>query len=114
MKELICIICPRGCRLQIDTATRSVSGNDCENGAEYAGAELENPLRVLTGTVKLQGGSLPRCPVRTSVPIPKRILSDAMALLSDLTLEAPVRIGQIAVENILGTGADLIVTRNID
>ena len=113
MKELICIVCPRGCHLKVEEATSAVSGNHCEKGAEYGRTELKNPTRTLTSTVKLENGALPRCPVRTSIPIPKGALFDAVAVLSGVTLTAPVNMGQVAVENLLGTGADLIVTRTI-
>jgi len=114
MTELICIVCPKGCRIQTNPTIRTFTGHGCEKGAEYARTELENPVRILTGTVKLLGGSLSRCPVRSSIPIPKQKLPDAMAVLSGLTLTAPVQIGQVVLENFLDTGADLIVTRNID
>ena len=114
MAELICIVCPKGCHLKVDVETFAVSGNSCEKGAEYGKTELKNPTRTLTSTVKLKNAALPRCPVRTSAPIPKSKMFDAMAVLEGVTLTAPVKIGQVAVENILGTGADVIVTRNID
>ena len=114
MAELICIVCPKGCHLKVDETTFAVTGNSCENGAEYGANELRNPTRTLTSTVKLENGVLPRCPVRTSAPIPKGKMFEAMAVLEGVTLTAPVKIGQVAVENLLGTGADLIVTRNID
>ena len=114
MAELICIVCPKGCHLKVDETTFAVSGNHCEKGAAYGASELRNPTRTLTSTVKLTGGALSRCPVRTSVPIPKGTLRGAMAVLSGVTLAAPVRIGQVVEKNILGTGADVIVTRNID
>ena len=114
MAELICIVCPKGCHLKVDEETFAVSGNSCEKGAEYGKTELKNPTRTLTSTVKLENAALPRCPVRTSAPIPKGMMFDAMAVLEGITLTAPVKVGQVAVENILGTGADVIVTRNID
>ena len=114
MAELICIVCPKGCHLKVDETSFAVSGNSCEKGAEYGANELHNPTRTLTSTVKLENGVLPRCPVRTSAPIPKGKMFDAMAVLEGVSLAAPVKIGQVAVKNLLGTGADVIVTRNID
>lgn len=36
MKELICIVCPRGCHLKVDEANDyAVTGNSCPRGAEY-------------------------------------------------------------------------------
>ena len=43
MKELICIGCPMGCMLQVETdgqAVRSVKGNVCKRGSDYARDEV--------------------------------------------------------------------------
>ena len=57
MKELICIVCPKGCRLTVDEFNGyKVTGNACQRGAAYGYKELTNPTRVLTTTVKIQGG----------------------------------------------------------
>lgn len=113
MADMICIVCPRGCHLHVDETSFAVSGNSCEKGAEYGKTELQNPTRTLTSTVRLLGGALRRCPVRSSAPIPKGKLLEAAAALERVTLTAPVKIGQVAVENILNCGADVIVTRSI-
>ena len=110
---MICIVCPKGCHLHVDEESFAVSGNSCEKGAEYGKTELQNPTRTLTSTVRLLGGALGRCPVRSSAPIPRGKLLEAAAALEGVTLTAPVRIGQVAVENILNSGADIVVTRNI-
>ena len=115
MRDLICIVCPKGCRLKVDEANDyAVTGNRCPRGLAYGREELVNPTRVLTTTVRLTGGSLCRCPVRSNGAIPKDKIAQAMAILNAVTLQAPVRVGQIAVENLLDTGCDVIVTRDID
>ena len=115
MTEMICIVCPKGCLLTVDEEHGcAVSGAGCERGEEYGRTELQNPTRVLTSTVKLRGGALRRCPVRTSGAIPKALLFEAMEVVNAVTLTAPVKTGQVAVKNLLGTGCDLIVTRDID
>lgn len=113
MSELICIVCPKGCHLNIDEAAGTVRGNSCKRGAAYGRDELINPTRTLTTTVKLLGGVLPRCPVRTSAPIPKKQMFDAMAVIDRLTVNAPVERGQVLIADLLGTGADVIATRSI-
>ncbi len=41
MKELICIVCPKGCHLQVDEQNDyQVFGNSCPRGAEYGKNEL--------------------------------------------------------------------------
>ena len=37
-----------------------------------------------------------------------------MEEIDKVQLTAPVRIGQIAIENVCGLGADVIVTKNMD
>ena len=114
MTELICIVCPKGCHLQVDeTNGFAVTGNSCEKGEAYGKAELMHPTRTLTTTVKVLGGELPRCPVRTASPIPKDKMFEAMSVIDRLAVAAPVQRGQVLIENVLGTGADLIATRTI-
>ena len=114
MKELICIVCPRGCHLQVDEANNyAVTGNACERGAAYGRDELTNPTRVLTSTVKIEGASHRRCPVKTDRAVPKGKLFELMALLDDVTLQAPVCVNQIVLENAAGIGANIICTRDL-
>ena len=114
MKNLICIVCPRGCRLTVDEENGyAVSGHSCLRGAEYGKNEILNPVRTLTTTVRIESESMKLCPVRTEKPIPKGRMFEAVKALNAVKLKAPVKIGDIALENILGTGADVIVTRDI-
>lgn len=114
MKELICIVCPKGCHLKVDDENGyTVTGNGCPRGAEYGKKELTAPTRVITSTVRVTGGLYKRCPVKTDRPIPKELIFDAMKLLNDVDLTAPVKVGQVIIENILGTGANFIAARNM-
>ena len=114
MKELICIVCPNGCHLQVDEEHGyAVTGNQCPRGAEYGRTELQNPTRVLTSTVRVQGGLHRRIPVKTDRPIPKGMMLRAMACLDQVDLTAPVQNGQIILPDLLGTGANLIATRTM-
>ncbi len=114
MKELICIVCPKGCHLRIDEKTLAVTGNACPRGAEYAKKELSNPTRVLTSTVKINGALHCRCPVKTDRDIPKERIFEAVALLDGAQLHAPVRCGDIVIENLLNLGASFVVTKDMD
>jgi CxxC motif-containing protein len=110
----ICTVCPKGCRLKVDEeGDHAVTGNSCARGADYGRAELLHPTRVLTTTVRLRGGELARCPVRTSAPIPKGPMREAMAVIDRIAAEAPVTRGQVLLADLLGTGADVVVTRSI-
>ena len=115
MKELICIVCPKGCHLKVDEQNGyAVTGNACPRGAEYGKSELMHPTRVLTSTVKVQGGLHRRLPVKTSAPIPKGLLMEAVRVLDTVQLEVPVAMGQVVVHNVLGTGVDVVATRSMD
>lgn len=112
MTELICIACPRGCRLTVDGAW-NVSGHACERGEVYGRDEVRNPLRVVTSTVRVEGGVRRRCPVKTSGGIPKRLVPDSVRALEGVRLRAPVRAGQIVLENVCAAAVDFIATRDI-
>lgn len=114
MKELICIVCPNGCHLRVDEDNNyRVEGNACPRGEEYGRAELLHPTRVLTGTVRLHGAALRRCPIKTKGPIPKEMLMDAARALCGVDAAAPVRMGDVVLPDICGTGVDVVATRTI-
>lgn len=112
MKEMICIVCPKGCHLQVDE-NGNTTGNQCVRGAQYAKSELLHPTRVLTSTVRICNGLHPRLPVKTDCPIPKADVFRAMSLLEGIELNVPVSCGQVVLRDILGTGANFIATRNM-
>ena len=114
MTHLICIVCPKGCHLNVDEKNGyAVTGNSCPHGEEYGKKELTNPTRVITSTVKIKGGCHRRCPVKTDKAIPKRLIFDAMEKLNDIELISPVKSGDVVIHDILGTGANLVVTRDM-
>ena len=114
MKELVCIVCPKGCRLHVDEENDySVTGNSCPRGAVYGHNEIKNPTRVLTSTVRLDGGIYRRCPVKTDKAVPKGLLLDIMPQLNDVSLKSPVESGQVVIENVCGTDANVIVTKSL-
>lgn len=114
MTELICIVCPKGCRLKVDEENGYVvSGNSCPRGAEYGRNELLNPVRTVTSTVAIEGGIHRRLPVKTSRPVPKGKMSDVVRTLDGLAVKSPVKTGDVIVANAAGTGADVIATRDM-
>ena len=115
MKELICIVCPQGCHLKVDEENGcAVTGNSCPRGAEYGKAELTHPTRVVTSTVRCEGGLYPRCPVKTDRAIPKELMFQVMEALEAVTLAAPVAVGDVVIENVCGTGANVVTTRTLE
>lgn len=114
MKEVICIVCPRGCHLEVDEKNGyAVTGNGCPRGAAYGKAELQHPTRVLTSTVRLEGSALRRLPVKTDRAIPRDRMREAMAVLDRVTVHPPVAVGQVLIPDLLGTGANLVATREV-
>lgn len=116
VKEMTCIVCPMGCPLKVTMngdEIVDVTGNTCPRGKKYAITEVTAPRRVLTSTVKVEGGHLPLCPVRTRGDIPKGLLFDAMKEVNALVIEAPVAIGDVLIPDICGTGVPLVACRNI-
>jgi len=108
MKKLTCIVCPRGCTLHVDEKTFQVTGNSCSRGAEYGAQEVRDPRRTLTTTVILDGAARKRLPVKTDRTIPKSMMLECAAATNGVHAVAPVKAGDIIVENLLGTGANLI------
>ncbi len=113
-RTFTCINCPMGCTVEAVTRREeivSIEGNICKAGENYVQQELENPTRVLTGTVKVKGGILPRIPIKSEGPIPKSKVKAATEELADVELEAPVELHQVIIENIKGTEINVITTR---
>ena len=113
MKELTCIVCPRGCRLFIDDEL-NVTGNSCPRGAQYAKDELTNPKRMITSVVRVKNRVDTVVSVKTSTSIPKGMIFEVMNELNKVGVDAPTHIGDIVIKNVLNTGADIVITKNIE
>ncbi len=116
-KNMICIECPKSCRLIVDIEDRrvvKVQGARCPKGVMYAATEAENPTRILTATIIADGLSIKLIPVRTDKPIPKTEILRAAAEISRIRVSKPVRVSDTIVDNFLGLGVKLIATRQAD
>ncbi len=116
-KNLTCVACPLGCPIEVEIENGevvSVTGNTCKRGDAYARSEVTNPVRSLTTSVKVDGGLHPVVPVKSSGPIPKGEMFNCMKEINAVTIKAPVKIGDVVIENILGLGVDIIATNNLD
>ncbi len=114
MKEFICICCPQGCHLSVDENNGfEVTGNSCKRGAEYGKTEAVAPVRVVTSTVRINGAALDKCPVKTNKAIPKEKVFEAVRLIRQVSLNAPVKTGDVVLKGICGTDADVQVTKDI-
>lgn len=112
MREFTCIVCPRGCRLKIDDEL-NVTGNSCPRGALYAKEEVTNPKRNIASSVRVKNREYLLASVRTSAPIPKGMIFQVMEEINKVSVNAPTHIGDVVIKNVLGTGSDIIITKNI-
>ena len=112
MKELICIMCPKGCHLTVDDEL-NVTGNTCPRGVTYGKQEVTDPRRYLTSTVRLKSKYSPRLPVISSGDLPKDMVSEVVKFLDTIEVSAPVKVKDVIVENVLGLGVDILATRTI-
>jgi len=83
-------------------------------GRSYVENELKNPMRIVTSSVRVTGGNMPITSVRLTAPVPRNRMMDVIEELRKIRLTAPVSIGQIVIQDILGLGSDVIITKNID
>ena len=116
-KVMNCIMCPMGCEMTVtleDGKFASVTGNTCPRGAKYAQDEVTAPKRMLTSTVNVEGGLLPLLPVVSATVLPKEKVVACAAFLRSVTIKAPVKTGDVVVENILGLGVNVIASRDMD
>ncbi len=113
MKNLICICCPRGCHLEVDEVNLTVKGNSCPRGKDYGIAEVTNPTRVVTSTVKITNAIHPRVPVKTDKPIAKGKIFDVMKELNKVVVSSPVKTGDVVIHNVCGTDVNIIITKDM-
>jgi CxxC motif-containing protein len=105
-----------GCLLDVTmegNRVTAVSGNSCSRGPEYARRELINPTRTLTTTVAVSGGELPLVPVKSQAELPRELLFQCMEVIRRARVSAPVKRGDILIQDILGTGIHIIACGDV-
>jgi CxxC motif-containing protein len=115
-RELTCIGCPIGCSLLIelgDDGELKVTGNKCKIGKSYAIKEFTNPTRVITTTAVVNNGEISQVSVKSEKDIEKGKIFKCLKALKNLTVDAPIAIGNVIYENIEGTGVNIIATKNV-
>jgi CxxC motif-containing protein len=114
-KQVVCIVCPSSCRLTVreENGKIIVEGNGCKRGVEHGISEYTNPMRMLTSTVAVTGGTLPRLPVISTGEVPKAKLNECLTLLYGIAVSAPVQCGDVIVKDICGTGVDVVASRSM-
>lgn len=116
-KIITCIACPNGCDIRVsfdkDGNAEKIDGYKCKNGLAYAKSEITAPERILTSSVAVKNGEFVLASVKTAKPIPKAILKDAVKEIAEIKVDAPVRVGDVILRNILETGVDIVATCNV-
>lgn len=115
MREMTCIVCPNGCRLTVEEGGGhiKVSGNRCRRGETFAVTELTRPMRTICSTVKTVFPETPVVPVRVSTEIPKEKIFDVMKEINRVTVTERLLAGDVVIHDVLGLGADIIITSNV-
>ena len=112
------IACPNGCDIKVsfddDGNIASLDGYKCKNGVAYAKAEVTAPERILTSSVAVKNGDFVLASVKTSNPIPTKIMREAVKEISKIRVEAPIKVGDVILRNILDTGVDIVATCNVN
>ena len=116
-RTFTCILCPNGCEVTVTHENGVISaceGNQCKNGRKYVEQELLDPRRTIASSVLVTGGDRPLASVRLTAPIPRDLIFKAMDEIKKIALAAPVEPGQVLIENLFGTGSDLITTSRVE
>ena len=114
IRNLTCIVCPKGCQMVVtladDGAVLSFEGNTCRRGVTYANDECTNPRRTVTSTVRCKSGAVVAC--KTDKTVPKGMMFEVMAEINGVVARDDLKIGDVIIENVLGTGANVVATAN--
>ena len=115
--NIICTSCPVGCRLTVfedKEGNVKVEGNVCVRGKNYAVDEFSNPKRMVTSSVKVQNGQYPLVSVKTDKPIKKELVPEVLELIKSSKTNAPIKIGDVIVQDVCGSGVSIVATRKVD
>ena len=114
-REMICILCPMGCQLCVSREGDdiTVSGSECGRGKQYGVTELTNPVRVVTSSVLVSGGERPLVSVKSAGMVPKAAIPEVLRAIRELRPGAPVRIHDVLIPNVAGTGVDVVATHSV-
>ncbi len=132
LRKFTCIMCPQGCDITVEGALEAIEmaemeeekeaivkqcqidGNKCPKGFSYVQQELIRPMRNIATSILVEDGQLPLASVRLSAPIPKAKIFAVMEEIKKVKKTAPVYEGDIVIENVLGLGSDVLVTKTVE
>ncbi len=115
-RNITCVTCPMGCAISVEINENgeitSISGNTCKRGEAYAKNEVTHPARSLATTVRVNGGIYNVVPCKSSDDLPKEKIFDCMKAINGARVDAPVKLGDVLIENICGTGINIVATNH--
>lgn len=113
-KNLVCIICPRGCGLCVtgEKGDLKVSGNACKRGERYAIDECTSPMRTVTAVVRVENRTDTMVSVKTEGLIPKDKIFEVMEIINKTKVSAPVKIGDMILSDVFDT--KIIATKSVE
>ena len=116
VRELTCIGCPLGCQLTVTMGENEikVEGNTCPRGEAYAKKEVTNPTRIVTSTVRVEGGPIERVSVKSASDILKGSIFECMKEIHAAKVKAPVHIGDVILADCAGTGVAVVAGKNVE
>ena len=115
-QEITCIICPIGCKITVQsdgTSAKIITGHRCKEGIHYATTEALDPRRMLTSSILVHNGQWPLVGVKTSKPVPKKNILKVLQEIKKISVEAPVKRGDILLTNTANINIDIIATKTI-
>ena len=115
---MCCTTCPPGCALTVTIDDKgniaSVQGNNCHRGEIFAQGEWTDPVRTLTSTVfVVLNGKEHLIPVKTQKPISKKKMNQAMEEINSLIIKHPVVMGDVLLDDLAGTGVNLLACKTL-
>lgn len=116
-RELVCISCPVGCRLEAEQhpdGSLTVTGNRCPKGEDYAREEINAPKRIVTTTVKISGAGRRRVPVRTDRPLPVGRIDALLTELHGMVLDPPIERGRTILSDFEKTGVNVTASLSME
>lgn len=114
VKNYTCIVCPMGCSVDVeieDGKVIGVKGNTCKRGEDYVKAEITNPVRTVTSTVKTIDGRV--VSVKTDKPIPKNLIFSAMEEINSVKTGLQIKPGDVIIENVAGSDSNIVATSSL-
>jgi CxxC motif-containing protein len=115
-QEITCIVCPIGCKIIVQsdkTSANILTGHRCKEGIQYATTEALDPRRMLTSSILVHNGEWPLVSVKTSIPVPKKDIFRVLQEIRIISVDAPIKRGDILISNVANLNIDIIATKTI-